>query len=340
VLYGDLVVRTQPIITPLTEAAIFLVVTVEDGAEQQVRDLLEDLSGLRRSVGFRIPEGGLSVVVGVGSQMWDRLFAGPRPAELHPSVPLDGDKHHAPSTPGDLLFHLRASTMDLCFERAAKINADEEIARQMNDLPESLQGRVRGGGSLTALPVIETQAGDVSAYIPTNVISITDGQIYLETDLFNAGVRPAINVGISVSRVGGNAQIPAMKKVSGTLRLDLAQYRELEAFSKFGSDLDAATQRQLRRGERLVEVLKQGEYQPVPVEEQVAIIFAATQGLLDAVPVERVRAFEKEYRERLGMKHAGVLASIRETGKMNDEAAAVLRQEALDLADLYASQTA
>ncbi len=237
--------------------------------------------------------------------------------------------------PGDV-FYLHSRLL----ERAAKINADEDIARQMNDLPESLQGRVRGGGSLTALPVIETQAGDVSAYIPTNVISITDGQIYLETDLFNAGVRPAINVGISVSRVGGNAQIPAMKKVSGTLRLDLAQYRELEAFSKFGSDLDAATQRQLRRGERLVEVLKQGEYQPVPVEEQVAIIFAATQGLLDAVPVERVRAFEKEYRERLGMKHAAVLASIRETGKMSDEAADVLRREALDLADLYAAQTA
>jgi F-type H+/Na+-transporting ATPase subunit alpha len=166
--------------------------------------------------------------------------------------------------PGDV-FYLHSRLL----ERAAKIIANDEIAQQMNDLPESLQGRVKGGGSLTALPVIETQAGDVSAYIPTNVISITDGQIYLESDLFNAGVRPAINVGISVSRVGGNAQIKAMKKVAGTLRLDLAQYRELEAFSKFGSDLDPSTQRQLTRGARLVEILKQGQYQPVAVEEQI-----------------------------------------------------------------------
>ncbi len=234
--------------------------------------------------------------------------------------------------PGDV-FYLHSRLL----ERAAKITADDDIARGMNDLPDSLQGKVKGGGSLTALPVIETQAGDVSAYIPTNVISITDGQIYLEPDLFNAGVRPAINVGISVSRVGGNAQIKAMKKVSGTLRLDLAQYRELEAFAKFGSDLDPATQRQLKRGERLVEVLKQGQYQPVPVEEQVAIIYVAGQGLLDDVPVDKIRAFERDFRERLRTKHADVLASIRSTGKMSDEAAAALRRETDDLASVYTS---
>ncbi|ARA94334.1 MAG: F0F1 ATP synthase subunit alpha [Bacteroidetes bacterium] len=234
--------------------------------------------------------------------------------------------------PGDV-FYLHSRLL----ERAAKIIDNDEVAAQMNDLPASLQGKVRGGGSLTALPVIETQAGDVSAYIPTNVISITDGQIYLEADLFNAGVRPAINVGISVSRVGGNAQIKAMKKVSGTLRLDLAQYRELEAFSKFGSDLDPATQRQLRRGERLVEVLKQGQYQPVPVEQQVAIIYVATQGLLDRVPAGKVRQFEKELIERLTLQHGEALASIRTTGVMSDEVAATIRKEAEDLADLYAA---
>ncbi len=206
----------------------------------------------------------------------------------------------------------------------------------MNDLPESLQGLVKGGGSLTALPVIETQAGDVSAYIPTNVISITDGQIFLESNLFNAGVRPAINVGVSVSRVGGNAQIKAMKKVSGTLRLDLAQYRNLEAFAKFGSDLDPATQRQLNRGARLVEVLKQGQYEPVPVAEQVAIIYVAGQGLIDAVPVDQVRAFEKDFREALRLKHAGVLASVASPrGKLSDEATAAFEQEAADLSARY-----
>ncbi len=172
------------------------------------------------------------------------------------------------------------------------------------------------------------------------MISITDGQIYRESDLFNAGVRPAINVGISVSRVGGNAQIKAMKKVSGTLRLDPAQYRELEAFSKFGSDLDPATQRQLARGARLVEILKQGQYAPVPVEEQVAIIYVAGQGLLDKVPVDRIRAFEKEFRERLEMKHADALASIRTTGTMSDEVAETLRKVATDLADLYSAKAA
>jgi F-type H+-transporting ATPase subunit alpha len=232
--------------------------------------------------------------------------------------------------PGDV-FYLHSRLL----ERAAKINATDAVARQMNDVPASLRGKVRGGGSLTALPVIETQAGDVSAYIPTNVISITDGQIYLEADLFNAGVRPAINVGISVSRVGGNAQIKGMKKVAGTLRLDLAQYRELEAFSKFGSDLDAATQRQLRRGERLVEVLKQGQYQPVPVEQQIAILYAATQGLIDAIPAAKVKSFEKEYIERLTISHPEALAGITQTGTLSDEAAAVFKKVAQELAGVY-----
>ncbi|MDT0630392.1 F0F1 ATP synthase subunit alpha [Rubrivirga litoralis] len=234
--------------------------------------------------------------------------------------------------PGDV-FYLHSRLL----ERAAKVTADDEIARDMNDLPESLRGLVQGGGSLTALPVIETQAGDVSAYIPTNVISITDGQIFLESNLFNSGVRPAINVGISVSRVGGNAQVKAMKKVSGTLRLDLAQYRELEAFAKFGSDLDPATQRQLNRGARLVEVLKQGQYEPVPVEEQIAIIYVAGQGLIDAVPVPRVREFEREFREALRLKHAEALASVRLSGKLTPEGTAAFEQEAADLTARYAA---
>jgi F-type H+-transporting ATPase subunit alpha len=232
--------------------------------------------------------------------------------------------------PGDV-FYLHSRLL----ERAAKIIDNDKIAQQMNDLPESLQGKVEGGGSLTALPVIETQAGDVSAYIPTNVISITDGQIYLEADLFNAGVRPAINVGISVSRVGGNAQIKAMKKVSGTLRLDLAQYRELEAFSKFGSDLDPSTQRQLRRGERLVEILKQSQYAPRPVEQQVAIIYVAGEGFIDKVPVDKVRDFEEELLERLTLRHEDILTQIRESGTLSDEAKEVFEKEAKDLAELY-----
>ncbi|MGB3542619.1 F0F1 ATP synthase subunit alpha [Rubrivirga sp.] len=232
--------------------------------------------------------------------------------------------------PGDV-FYLHSRLL----ERAAKITADDTIAKDMNDLPESLAPLVKGGGSLTALPVIETQAGDVSAYIPTNVISITDGQIFLESNLFNAGVRPAINVGVSVSRVGGNAQIKAMKKVSGTLRLDLAQYRNLEAFAKFGSDLDPATQRQLNRGARLVEVLKQGQYEPVPVAEQVAIIYVAGQGLIDDVPVDRVREFEKEFRDALSLKHSAALEAVATSGKMTDEAKAAFEQEAKDLATKY-----
>ena len=182
-----------------------------------------------------------------------------------------------------------------------------------------------GGGSLTALPVIETQAGDVSAYIPTNVISITDGQIYLEPNMFNSGIRPAINVGISVSRVGGNAQIKAMKKVAGRLRLDLAQYRELEAFAKFGSDLDKATLQQLRRGARLVELLKQGQYVPMPVESQVVSIFAGTNGYLDEIPIEHVERYEKELLEMMQMKHADLLAAIAEKKDLSDDITAKLK---------------
>lgn len=233
--------------------------------------------------------------------------------------------------PGDV-FYLHSRLL----ERAAKIIGSDEVARQMNDLPESIRDMAKGGGSLTALPLIETQAGDVSAYIPTNVISITDGQIYLESNLFNAGIRPAVNVGISVSRVGGNAQIKAMRKVAGTLRIDLAQFRELEAFAKFGSDLDPATLRQLRRGERLVEVLKQGQYQPMAVEQQVAILYVATQGLLDRVPVSQIRKYEAEFLERLTLRHADVLAQIRETGQLSDEAANAIKNEANELVEIYA----
>lgn len=232
--------------------------------------------------------------------------------------------------PGDV-FYLHSRLL----ERAAKVNGSDAIAKDMNDLPESIKGMVKGGGSLTALPVIETQAGDVSAYIPTNVISITDGQIYLESNLFNSGVRPAINVGISVSRVGGNAQIKAMKSVSGTLRLDLAQYRALEAFAKFGSDLDAATQAQLNRGARLVELLKQGLYQPLPVEEQVAQIYVAGKGALDSVPTEKVGAYVRELSESLRTRYSDALQSIASTGKMSDEAGATLLQAAQDLAKVY-----
>ena len=197
-------------------------------------------------------------------------------------------------------------------ERAAKINASDEIARNMNDLPESIRPLVKGGGSLTALPIIETQAGDVSAYIPTNVISITDGQIFLESNLFNAGVRPAINVGISVSRVGGNAQIKSMKKVAGTLKLDQAQFRELEAFSKFGSDLDASTKAVIDKGTRNVEILKQGQYSPMTVENQVAIIYLGTKGLLRAVPVDKMREFEETYLQQLQVRHKDVLDALKE----------------------------
>lgn len=231
--------------------------------------------------------------------------------------------------PGDV-FYLHSRLL----ERAAKVVADDKIASQMNDLPESLKSKVKGGGSLTALPIIETQAGDVSAYIPTNVISITDGQIFLESDLFNSGVRPAINVGISVSRVGGNAQIKSMKKVSGTLKLDQAQYKELEAFAKFGSDLDAATLAVITKGEKNVEILKQPVNSPLPVDSQVAMIYAGTENLLRNVPINKVKEFQKEYVEFLRMKHSDVMAQIK-SGKIDDSITSVLRQVAQDLASKY-----
>lgn len=232
--------------------------------------------------------------------------------------------------PGDV-FYLHSRLL----ERAAKINASDSIASQMNDLPESLKGKVKGGGSLTALPIIETQAGDVSAYIPTNVISITDGQIFLETNLFNSGVRPAINVGISVSRVGGNAQIKSMKKVAGTLKLDQAQFRELEAFAKFGSDLDASTKLTIERGRRNLEILKQNQYSPLTVEEQVAIIYVATNGLMDSIPVSKVKEFQNEYQSLLKATHKDTLAAIK-SGKIDETITAVLKKTAQDLSKKYA----
>jgi F-type H+-transporting ATPase subunit alpha len=232
--------------------------------------------------------------------------------------------------PGDV-FYLHSRLL----ERAAKINASDSIAQQMNDLPDSLKGKIKGGGSLTALPIIETQAGDVSAYIPTNVISITDGQIFLESNLFLSGVRPAINVGISVSRVGGNAQIKSMKKVAGTLKLDQAQFRELEAFSKFGSDLDAATKITIERGRRNQEILKQNQYSPIAVELQVAIIFASTKGLLDAVPVSEVRKFQVEYFSLLKAQHKDTLTAIK-SGKIDDSVISVLDKVAKELSKKYA----
>lgn len=231
--------------------------------------------------------------------------------------------------PGDV-FYLHSRLL----ERAAKINSNDNIAQQMNDLPESLKGIVKGGGSLTALPIIETQAGDVSAYIPTNVISITDGQIFLESNLFNAGVRPAINVGISVSRVGGNAQIKSMKKVAGTLKLDQAQYRELEAFSKFGSDLDAATKSVLDKGARNVEILKQGQFSPMTVEKQVAIIYIGTKNLMRSVPVNKVREFETEYLHQLELRHPETLVALK-AGKLDDAITTVLETVAKELSAKY-----
>ena len=231
--------------------------------------------------------------------------------------------------PGDV-FYLHSRLL----ERAAKIIADDNIAKQMNDLPESIRGLVKGGGSLTALPIIETQAGDVSAYIPTNVISITDGQIFLEGDLFNAGIRPAINVGISVSRVGGNAQIKSMKKVAGTLKLDQAQYRELEAFAKFGSDLDAATKSVLDKGARNLEILKQREGDPYPVEKQIAIIYVGTKGLMQNVPVNKVKEFEKEYLDFLEAKHSDVLVRLK-AGKYEDADTDLLGKVAKEIAGKY-----
>lgn len=232
--------------------------------------------------------------------------------------------------PGDV-FYLHSRLL----ERAAKVNSSDEIAQQMNDLPPSLKGKVKGGGSLTALPIIETQAGDVSAYIPTNVISITDGQIFLESNLFNAGIRPAINVGISVSRVGGNAQVKSMKKVSGTLKLDQAQFRELEAFAKFGSDLDAATKLVIDRGRRNQEILKQGQFQPAPVGEQVAIIYGSINGIMDKVPVERVKEFEAEFISLMKASKPEYIATLA-AGKLEKEITEWVIAEGKGLANKYA----
>ena len=233
--------------------------------------------------------------------------------------------------PGDV-FYLHSRLL----ERAAKIIEADAIAKMMNDIPDTIKHLVKGGGSLTALPIIETQAGDVSAYIPTNVISITDGQIYLESNLFNSGIRPAINVGISVSRVGGNAQIKSMKKVAGTLKIDQAQFRELEAFSKFGSDLDAATKAVLDKGSKNVEILKQGQYSPVLVEEQIAIIYCGTKGLLKNVPVKKVVEFERDYIEFLRNKHSDTLETLRK-GIINDEVVAVLEKVTTEISAKYKS---
>ncbi|MEC8401641.1 MAG: F0F1 ATP synthase subunit alpha, partial [Bacteroidota bacterium] len=232
--------------------------------------------------------------------------------------------------PGDV-FYLHSRLL----ERAAKVIAEDSIAAQMNDLPESLRGKVKGGGSLTALPIIETQAGDVSAYIPTNVISITDGQIFLESNLFLSGVRPAINVGISVSRVGGSAQIKSMKKVAGTLKLDQAQFRELEAFAKFGSDLDDATKAVLGKGERNVEILKQDQNSPLPVEEQIAIIYCGTKNLLKNVPVDKIREFEVEFLDYMRNKHADTMASLK-AGKYTDAETSVIESAAAEMTARYA----
>jgi F-type H+-transporting ATPase subunit alpha len=231
--------------------------------------------------------------------------------------------------PGDI-FYLHSRLL----ERAAKIIESDEIASQMNDLPKALKPVVKGGGSLTALPIIETQAGDVSAYIPTNVISITDGQIFLESTLFNAGIRPAINVGISVSRVGGKAQIKAMKNVAGTLKLDQAYYRELEAFAKFGSDLDKTTLATLDKGAKNVEILKQGQYSPLSVEKQIAIIFCGTQGLLVNVPVNRVREFEVEFLDFLELKQKDLLGELRK-GVLTDKEEKILKKVAKDIASRF-----
>ena len=231
--------------------------------------------------------------------------------------------------PGDV-FYLHSRLL----ERAAKVINDDDIAKEMNALPESLKSIVKGGGSLTALPIIETQAGDVSAYIPTNVISITDGQIFLESDLFNSGVRPAINVGISVSRVGGSAQIKSMKKVSGTLKLDQAQFRELEAFAKFGSDLDAATLNVIEKGKRNVEILKQAQNDPFKVEDQVAIIYVGSKNLLRDIPVERIKDFESEYIRVLNQKHSKVLSTIKQ-GKLTDDVVKTLEKVCAELAETF-----
>ncbi|MFV0417337.1 MAG: F0F1 ATP synthase subunit alpha [Dysgonomonas sp.] len=232
--------------------------------------------------------------------------------------------------PGDI-FYLHSRLL----ERAAKIISQQEVAEQMNDLPESLRGKVKAGGSLTALPIIETQAGDVSAYIPTNVISITDGQIFLDVDLFNAGKRPAINVGISVSRVGGSAQIKAMKKVAGTLKIDQAQYRELEAFTKFGGDLDPVTAMTIDKGRKNTELLVQPQYMPVPVEKQIAVLYCGTNGLLRNVPVDKVHVFETEFLRTLEMQYQADVLDVLRQGVINEDIEKIIRQVAQDIATQY-----
>jgi F-type H+-transporting ATPase subunit alpha len=231
--------------------------------------------------------------------------------------------------PGDV-FYLHSRLL----ERAARVINSNNIAQKMNDVPASIKHMIKGGGSLTALPIIETQAGDVSAYIPTNVISITDGQIFLESNLFNSGIRPAINVGISVSRVGGNAQVKAMKKISGTLKLDQAQYRELEAFSKFGSDLDAATKRVLEKGARNTEILKQGQYKPVKIEHQIAIIYLGVEDLLRNIPLDKLKQFEVEYIDSLELNNRAILDELK-IGKLTDEIKEVLANLAAEISEKY-----
>ena len=232
--------------------------------------------------------------------------------------------------PGDI-FYLHSRLL----ERAAKIIENDEVAKDMNDLPEVMKPLVKGGGSLTALPIIETQAGDVSAYIPTNVISITDGQIFLETGLFNRGIRPAINVGISVSRVGGNAQIKSMKKVAGTLKIDQAQFRELESFTKFGGDLDAVTARTIDKGRKNEQLLIQPQYSPMSVEEQVAVIYCGTQGLLEKVPMDKVAEFEKLFLQLLKTKHQADVLDVLKSGVINDDVKAKLIAAARDITSKY-----
>ena len=231
--------------------------------------------------------------------------------------------------PGDV-FYLHSRLL----ERAARVNDQQEVAEQMNDLPECLKGHVKGGGSLTALPIIETQAGDVSAYIPTNVISITDGQIYLETDLFNQGFRPAINVGISVSRVGGSAQVKSMKKVAGTLKIDMAQYRELEAFSKFSSDMDAVTAMTLDRGRKNNQLLIQPQYSPMPVGEQIAILYCGTHGLMRDVPVDNICECQDAYLDKLRSTHQDAIDTLG-AGQINDDVTKVLEDTMADIAGQY-----
>ena len=231
--------------------------------------------------------------------------------------------------PGDV-FYLHSRLL----ERAAKIIESDEVASKMNDLPDCLKDKIKGGGSLTALPIIETQSGDVSAYIPTNVISITDGQIFLEPHLFNSGIRPAINVGISVSRVGGSAQVKAMKKIAGTLKIDQAQFRELEAFAKFGSDLDAATMRILDKGRKNVEILKQGQYSPLDIEQQIAIIYCGSKELLRSVPVEKVKDFESDFHETMQIQQRSTLDELK-AGNLSEEAEEIIKKVAVEIAEKY-----